>query len=61
MFSATKIIFTTAKKQGCGNSGNTAPQVSKNYSRSTADNVTHTNWGLLRIVAASNPTNWGAQ
>jgi hypothetical protein len=60
MFSAGKIIFSATKKTTCGNSGEVVPKVSKNYSRSTVDNATHTNWGLLRMIAASNPTNWGA-
>jgi hypothetical protein len=60
MFSATKILFAAPKKTTCGDSGEVTPKISKNYSRYTEDNATHTNWGLLRMIAASNPTNWGA-
>jgi len=59
MFSAGKIIFAATKKPACGNSGEIVPKVSKNYSRSTEDNATHTNWGLLRMIVATNKTNWG--
>lgn len=60
MFSATKIIFAAAKKPTCGDSGEVTPKISKNYSRSTGNNVTHTNWGLLRMIVAANPTSWGS-
>lgn len=60
MFSATKIIFAATKKPTCGDSGEVTPKISKNYSRSTTDNATHANWGILRMIVASNPTNWGA-
>jgi hypothetical protein len=59
MFSAGKFFFTKQQPK-CGDSGEATPKVSKNYSRSTGDNATHTNWGVLRMIAASNPTNWGA-
>jgi len=60
MFSAGKLFFTK-KQPKCGDSGDATLKVSKNYSRSTTDNVEHKNWGVLRMIVASNPTNWGAQ
>lgn len=61
MFSSGKLFFTGSGQPKCGDSGEVAPNVSKNYSRSTADNAGHVNWALLRMVVVSNPNNWGAQ
>jgi hypothetical protein len=60
MLSAGKLFFTK-KQPKCGESEETTPKVSKNYSRSNEDDATHTNWGLLRMIVAANKTNWGAQ
>ena len=32
-----------------------------NYSRSTSNNTSHTNWGLLRSIISSNISNWGEE
>lgn len=60
MLSAGKLFFTK-KQPKCGESEETTPKVSKNYSRSTTDNTEHKNWGLLRMIVAANKTNWGPQ
>jgi hypothetical protein len=58
MLSAGKFFFTKQQPK-CGDSGENTPKVSKNYNRSTEDNATHTNWGLLRMIVVANKTNWG--
>lgn len=53
-------VTPTSDSSSCGSPAQPVIPTAKNYSRSTADNANHTNWGLLRIIRNSNDTGWGS-